>query len=97
MLARWLEAAGDGCICRGCRTQRIAGDVAERATNLPHQDVSEMVILRHFAPSVYLDGARAPLASVPVQIRVGGDRGRPFLRALLGDVAVELTARSVRA
>lgn len=83
----------DGCVCPGCRTQRLAGDVAERVTNLPHADLSEMVILRHFAPSVYLDGARAPLAAVP--IRPGGDRGRVFLRALLGEVAVQLELQPV--
>jgi len=81
-------AAEDDCVCRRCKLQRLAGDVAARSWSLPHQDLSEMVILRHFDARAYLDGATAPLAAV--QVRPGGDRGRAFLRALLGDVQAEL-------
>jgi len=85
---------GEGCFCRGCRLRELAGDVAGRVWSLPHQDLSEMVILRRFDAAAYLGDARAPLA--PVLIRPGGDRGRAFLRALLGDVALELEAARFR-
>jgi hypothetical protein len=84
---------GEGCVCPGCELQRLAGDVAQRVANLPHADLSEMVILRNFSPRLYLDSARTPL--VAMWIRPGGDRGRTFLRALLGDVAVRLQLQPV--
>lgn len=59
--------ADDDCICRGCRLRREAGDVAARCWNLPHQDLSEMVILRHIGVSAFLDldGAPASPAAEP--------------------------------
>ena len=73
------------CVCPGCELQRVAGDLAKYVAKLPHEDHAELVILRFFAPAVYLHGARR--APFMVELRAGGDRRRPFVRALLGDVS----------
>lgn len=48
------------CACRFCALARNAGDVAGRVANLPHQDVSQMLILRRFDASAYLEAEPAP-------------------------------------
>jgi len=62
-----------------------AGDVARFVTLLPEAEWLEFALLRIVPPDrfVVLD---APPTHVP-SIRAGGDRSRPFVRAVLGDVA----------
>jgi hypothetical protein len=77
------------CVCVRCDARReLLGDVATRALALPLADHAEVVILRRFDGPTYLGDVRAPAAAVA--IRPGGDRGRAFLRAALGDVQAEL-------
>lgn len=61
-----------------------AGDVARFVTLIPEAEWLEFALLR-IVPADRFVVLDAPPTHVPA-IRAGGDRARPFVRALLGDV-----------
>lgn len=62
-----------------------AGDVARFVTLIPDAEWLEFALLR-IVPADRFVVLDAPPTHVP-SIRAGGDRSRPFVRAVLGDVA----------